>query len=175
MSSKTALIIRATGVQGKGVIKSLLSTGWKVHAFVDDATTDRAQALKKYGDGVSLYQGTLDDPASVEAAAKGCHAAFLTQMPNFTVQDPVAHEVQQARAFVEVAKAVGIKHVVFSTQIALFDPELHNNKIWSESILRPAVMGKYEAEKVVRGSGIGWTILRPGMYTSFVALWIRFY
>ncbi|PVI07351.1 NAD(P)-binding protein [Periconia macrospinosa] len=166
MSSKTALIIRATGTQGKGTIKSLLATGWKVHAFVNDASTDRAQALKKLGDGVSLYQGTLEDGSSIEAAAKGCRAAFFTQMPDFTQADPVAHEVQQARTFVEVAKSAGIKHVVFSTQLGLFDPEIHLKKEWTETILRPAIIGKYEVEKIIRDSGIGWTILRPGWFMT---------
>lgn len=163
MSAQTALVIRATGAQGKGTIKNLLSTGWKVHAFVTDPSADRAQALKNLGDGISLHQGTLDDATSIEAAAKGCVAAFFTQMPDFTVQDPVAHEIQQARTFVEVTKAAGVKHIVFATQIALFDTNIQENKDWTESILRPAIIGKYEAEKIVRNSGIEWTILRPGM------------
>ncbi|CAI6340201.1 unnamed protein product [Periconia digitata] len=166
MSPKTALVIRATGAQGKGTVKALISTGWTVHALVGDASSDRAQALKKFGDGVILHQGTIDDAVSLETAAKGCSAAFLTQMPDLQREDAVAHEAQQASTFLQVAKSVGVKHVVLSTQIALTDPALASNKAWTESALRPSVVGKIEAEKLVRESGIDWTILRPGWFMT---------
>lgn len=62
--SKTALVIRATGSQGVAVVKHLTNTGWNVHAFVSDASAERALALKKFGGNVSLHQGSLGDAAS---------------------------------------------------------------------------------------------------------------
>lgn len=61
---KTALVIRATGSQGKAVVKHLAKSGWNVHAFVSDPSADRAVALKKFGDTVSLHTGSLGDASS---------------------------------------------------------------------------------------------------------------
>lgn len=61
MASKSALVIRATGSQGKAVVKHLTKTGWKVHALVSDASSERAVALKQFGEGVSLHEGRLGD------------------------------------------------------------------------------------------------------------------
>ena len=62
--SKTALVIRATGSQGKAVVKHLVGSGWTVHALVSDSSSERATALKKFGEGVILYEGRLGDDAS---------------------------------------------------------------------------------------------------------------
>ena len=62
--SKTALVIRATGSQGKAVVKHLAKSGWNVHAFVSDLSAERAVVLKNFGDSVSLHEGTLGDAAS---------------------------------------------------------------------------------------------------------------
>lgn len=62
--SKTALVIRATGSQGKAVVKHLAQSGWNVHASVSDVSAERAVALRKFGDSVSLHKGALSDTAS---------------------------------------------------------------------------------------------------------------
>ena len=87
MSSKTALVLRATGSQGKAVVKHLAKSGWKVHALVSDPSADRALALQEFGN-VTLHKGTLGDHASIKAAIAGTDAVFLTQMPSFTGTSP---------------------------------------------------------------------------------------
>jgi uncharacterized protein YbjT (DUF2867 family) len=119
--------------------------------------------LNKYGDGVSLHKGTLSDPSSVEAAIKGCDAVVLNQWPSFTDH---SEETREAGTLLDLAKAAGVKHVVHSTQLALSDPDFINQEAWTKSSLAPAVLGKYEVEQLVRDSGIPWTILRPGWFTS---------
>lgn len=64
MTSKTALVIRATGSQGKAVVKHLAKNGWNVHALVTDASSERAIALKQFGERLSLYEGSLGDISS---------------------------------------------------------------------------------------------------------------
>jgi hypothetical protein len=68
MSSKTALVMRATGRQGMGVIHHLSKAGWRIHALVADASSDRALALKSFSSQITLYQGTWRDPPTIEAA-----------------------------------------------------------------------------------------------------------
>jgi uncharacterized protein YbjT (DUF2867 family) len=62
--SKSALVVRATGSQGKAVVKHLATSGWKVHALVSDPSSERAVSLKKFGDAVSLHTGSLSDADS---------------------------------------------------------------------------------------------------------------
>ncbi|KAF1959608.1 NAD(P)-binding protein [Byssothecium circinans] len=166
MSTKTALVIRATGSQSNGVINHLAKSGWNIRAFVNDPTAERAQALQKYSNNVTLHKGTLDNASSVEAAIKGCNAVFLTQFPSFTDDS----ETRDARNLLQLAKAAGVKHIVHTTQLALADPNFITNEKWTNSILRPAVIGKYEVEQLVRDSGIPYTILRPGWFMTNITL-----
>lgn len=159
MPNKTALVIRATGSQGKGVTKALLKTGWSVHALVTDPTHPRALALKKLG--ASLHKGALDDPRSLEAAIEGCNAVFLTQMPSFARDNA---EVRDATSVLDLAKRVGVNHIVHSTSLGLNDPDASTK--YADSVVAPAIIGKYEVEKLVQASGIPWTILRPGYFMT---------
>ena len=64
MTSKAALVVRATGSQGSAVVKHLATNGWNVHALVSEASSDRAVALRRFGERVFLYEGSLGNVAS---------------------------------------------------------------------------------------------------------------
>ncbi|CAO2648078.1 Nn.00g090000.m01.CDS01 [Neocucurbitaria sp. VM-36] len=160
MSIKTVLVMRATGSQGRGAIKHLTSTGWHVHALVTDASSDRATALKSLGDNITLYQGTWKDPASIEAAIKGCQALLLNQLPSFTDDS----EQQEARTILEIAKVAGVQHVVFPTTLPLNDPNVREKL--KDSPVAPAVLNKGEVEEIAKASGLTWTLLRPGYFLT---------
>ncbi|KAF2246373.1 NAD(P)-binding protein [Trematosphaeria pertusa] len=160
MPQKTALVIRATGAQGRGVVKHLVRTGWNVHAFVSDPSSDRALTLKNYGPGISLYKGALSDPPSIEAAIKGCNAVFLNQMP--TRGDDT--ETREAQAVLDAAKATGVQYIVHSTTLPLNDPDIRTKL--DGSVAAPAVFGKGDVEELVRACGIPWTIIRPGYFMT---------
>jgi uncharacterized protein YbjT (DUF2867 family) len=161
MSSKTVLVLRATGSQGKGVVQHMAKSGWKVHALVSDPSSERAVALQKHGN-VSLYKGTLGDHASVEAAIAGTNAVFLTQMPSWTDDS----ETRDAQAVLALAKAAGVKHIVHSTQLMLNDSDLRNHI--PSPIIAPALIGKLDVEELVRASGLAYTLLRPGWFMTNV-------
>lgn len=159
MSTKTALVIRATGSQGKATAAHLLKSGWSVNALVKDPEDARALAI---GDlGAKLYKGTLSDPSSIEAAIQGCSALFLNMMPSFTDLDA---EAREAASILELAKRVGVNHVVHSTSLGLSDPDIESKV--SGSIVAPAMLGKLAVERLVQESGIPWTILRPSYFMS---------
>jgi uncharacterized protein YbjT (DUF2867 family) len=160
MSSKTALVLRATGSQGKAVVKHLAKSGWKVHALVSDPSADRATGLQTFGN-VTLFKGNLDDHASIEAAIAGTDAVFLTQMPSFTDDS----EVRDAKAAIDLAKAAGVKHIMHSTQLMLNNPNLLIDGS-VPPIMSPAVLGKLSVETLVKQSGIPYTLLRPGWFMT---------
>jgi uncharacterized protein YbjT (DUF2867 family) len=160
MPHKTALVIRATGAQGRGAIKHLSSSGWQVRALVTDASSDRAIALKSFGPNVSLYEGTWTDPTSIETAMKGCQALLLNQMPSFTDDS----EVREARIVLDIAKAAGVQHVVFPSTLPLNNPNIHEEL--KNSPVAPAVLNKGDVEEIVKASGMTWTLLRPGYFLT---------
>jgi uncharacterized protein YbjT (DUF2867 family) len=163
MSPKIALVIRATGSQGKATTIHLLKNGWVVHALVRDPEHERALALKALG--AELHKGDLSDSSTVEAALSSCSAAFLNQMPNFT--DPNG-ETKEAAAFLDAAKKAGIQHVVHTTTLPLNDPNIKEKL--GNSIVAPAVLDKGKVEKLVQASGISYTIIRPGYFmTNLIA------
>lgn len=168
MPNKTALVIRATGSQGKGVTKALLRAGWFVHALVTDPTHPRALAIKDLG--ASLHKGTLDDAKSLESAINGCNALFLNQMPSFAGDNA---EVRDASSVLEIAKRAGVQHIVHATSLGLNDPDATTK--YAESVVAPAIIGKSEVERLVQASGIPWTILRPGYFmTNLTAPLVNF-
>ena len=75
---KRILVIGATGRQGRGVISDLEQRGHDIVGFVR-SRDDAAQALERRG--VELAVGSLDDPASITAAAKGTDAVFAMTTP----------------------------------------------------------------------------------------------
>lgn len=161
MASPTILVTRATGEQGRALIRQLQQNGYNIHAFVTDAKSERALALNEYG--VTLFEGNLQDKDAVRRAATGASGLFLNLMPSFT--DSQA-ERKEAAAVLEVAKEVGLKHVVFSTSLTI--GRLEEIKGWdAESLYGNALLSKQDNEEKVRSAGLEfWTILRPGYFTS---------
>jgi uncharacterized protein YbjT (DUF2867 family) len=159
-SIKTALVMRATGYQGKATISHLTKLGWNVHALIADAKSDRATALKAFGPQVSLHEGTWKDPSTIEAALKGCQALLLNQLPSFTDDA----EVQEARIVLQLAKEAGVQHVVFTSSMVLNNPNARED--YKHLSAAPAVLNKGDVEKVVQASGMTWTLMRPGYFTT---------
>ncbi|KAH7139572.1 hypothetical protein B0J11DRAFT_589468 [Dendryphion nanum] len=161
MTSKIALVTRASGAQGRGVTQHLLQSGWTVHALVSDRDNDRAQALET--SGAILFTGTLSDQKSVTTAIQGATALYLTQMPSFLDDS----EVREAASLLNLAKNAGVKHVVHGTTLPLNNPNVRE-KFTSPpfSIVGAAILPKGEVEDLVRRSGITWTILRLGYFMN---------
>lgn len=152
--------MRATGAQGRGVIKHLVSSDWHVHALVSDALSERALALRSFGTNVTLFQGDWTEPNSMMNAMKYCQALVLIQMPSFTDDS----ELQEARKVLDIAKAAGVKHVVFSSTQALNNPNIREEL--RESAVAPALLNKSDVEEIVQASGLTWTIFRPGYFLT---------
>ncbi|KAH7400529.1 hypothetical protein DE146DRAFT_653297 [Phaeosphaeria sp. MPI-PUGE-AT-0046c] len=160
MSDKSILVMRATGVQGRGAIKHLTKSGWKVHALVTDKTSERAVNLKSFGPQVVLHEGTWKEPAKVEAALQGCRSLLFNQLPSFTDDT----EIQEAKVVLSLAKRTGVQHIVFPTTLALMDPNAREKL--ERFSAAPAILNKGAVEELVKASGMTWTLLRPGYFNT---------
>ena len=100
-SDKLVLVTGATGRQGGAVIRHMRPKGWRLRALSRNTKSYAARELARQG--VELVQGDLDDPASLERAARGAYGIY-------SVQDFFAagarREVRQGKNLADVAKKV---------------------------------------------------------------------
>jgi len=97
------LVIGGTGNVGGELVKQLLHQGKQVRALVRDAS--RAAALPA---GVSIAVGSLEDPASLAAAAQGVDAVFFMQLAPIPAQ---------AQGFIDSVRSAGVKRVVVLSSV----------------------------------------------------------
>lgn len=97
------LVIGATGNVGGELVRELLTQGQEVRALIRDAS--RASALPE---GVSIAVGSLEDPASLAAAAEGVDGVFFMQLA------PIP---EQAQSFIDSVRSVGVHRVVVLSSI----------------------------------------------------------
>jgi uncharacterized protein YbjT (DUF2867 family) len=145
---KVVLIAGATGRQGGAVIRHLLSKGWKLRALTRNSSNTAAQDLARKG--IEVVQGDLEDPASLERAARGVYGIY-------SVQDfwsvGAKREVLQGKNLADAAKKAAVEHFVYSS---VGGAERNSGIDHWES--------KWEIEKHIRKLALPATILRPAAF-----------
>jgi uncharacterized protein YbjT (DUF2867 family) len=144
------LVTGGTGFVGGHLILRLRQEGLSVRALARHP--DRAQPLKELG--VDVVLGDISDKVSLEKAAEGMErvihlVGIIQEAPGVTFRGV---HVEGTRNVIEVARKAGVRH--FFHQSALGT--------------RPGAKSEYhrtkwEAEELVRQSGIPYTILRPSL------------
>jgi uncharacterized protein YbjT (DUF2867 family) len=147
-SDKTVLITGATGRQGGAVIRRLLPSGWKLRALTRNASSAAAQELARKG--IEVVEGDLEDPASLECAARGVYGIY-------SVQDfwsvGAKREILQGKNLADAAKKAAVEHFVYSS---VGGAERNSGIDHWES--------KWEIEKYIRKLGLPATVLRPAAF-----------
>src|SRR5690349_13022499 len=144
-TDKVVLVTGATGRQGGGVVRHLLSKGWKLRAL--SRKPDSAAARSLASQGLEVVQGDLEDSASLERAARGVYGIYSVQ-DFWTVG--AKREVQQGKNLADVAKKAGVEHFVYSS----VGGAERNSGIghWAT---------KWEIEQYIRKLGLPATMIRP--------------
>ena len=143
------LVTGATGFVGGHVVRTLAKAGERVRALVRDASG--ADALS--GVDCELVRGDVTDPASLHAAVEGCTAvvhlvAILTGKPD----DFERVMIRGTRNLLDAAETAGVRR--FVQMSALGAGEETKDTV-------PYYRAKWANEEAVRGSGLGYAILRP--------------
>jgi uncharacterized protein YbjT (DUF2867 family) len=153
--TRTIVVAGATGQQGSWVVKELVRRGTcDVVAFTRRPASQRARALA--GLGIRVERGDLSDVASLERIFRGADGVFgVTQPwdPGYRRAD-IAAEIAQGRAIVDACERAGVGHLVLSTAMRVDDNPTG----------LPHVDSKLEVERYLRGSGVPYTLLRPGTF-----------
>jgi uncharacterized protein YbjT (DUF2867 family) len=147
-ADKTVLVTGATGRQGGAVVRHMRPEGWKLRALTRNPSSYAAKQLASQG--VELVQGDLDDPASLERAARGVYGIYSVQ-DFWTVG--AKREVQQGKNLADVAKKTGVEHFVYSS---VGGAERSTGITHWET--------KWEVEKHIRRLGLSATVLRPASF-----------
>lgn len=114
MSKKTIAIIGATGAQGGGLARAILTdemSSFSVRAITRNPDSDKAQALSQLG--AEVVKADLDDVTSLKHAFEGCYGAFC--ITNFWEHFSPEKETEQAGNLAKAAKAANVQHVIWST------------------------------------------------------------
>ncbi|KAK4173937.1 hypothetical protein QBC36DRAFT_334823 [Triangularia setosa] len=149
----------ATGTQGLNLARlfRFQSPPWPVHATVRSLTSPVATKLSSLG--VSLTLGSWDDLSALSSSLQGCTALFLNLVIDFT---DFSHELAQAKNILSLAKAAGVRQVVYSSAAALSSLEEHFNVEKDGSPLMVASLKSKQAieQEIKNGGWDSWTILR---------------
>ncbi|MEV1025768.1 NAD(P)H-binding protein [Streptomyces sp. NPDC050264] len=139
------LVTGASGTMGREVVRAL--TGHRVRVLVRDPAR-----LREVPAHVQVVRGDYGDSASLIPALTGVSSAFL-------VTNRVTHE--DDAAFVGAARACGVGHVVKLSAAAVTDSG-------ADDLITRWQRG---TELLLRGSGLGWTLLRPRAFMSNTLSW----
>ncbi len=144
------LVTGANGFVGSHLVKRLRQEGLKVRAVV--RTSAKAQALADLG--AEVVSGDINDPPSLTAAAAGTDrvihlVGIIQEAPGVTF---TGVHVEGTRNLLEASKKAGVRHFVYQSALGA----------------RPDAKSRYhrtkwEAEQLVKESGVPFTILRPSL------------
>ncbi len=162
------VVVGSTGVIGRRVVPELLAAGHDVTALVRGAPVP--DALQ--GAGVRLVRGDLLAPETLGPAVRGADAVVNVASAIPTVARPAPADwaandrVREhgTRHLVAAAGAAGVAHVVHTSVYLVYGDEPDADPVDETTPLRPApaLRSAVTGERVVRTSGLAWTILRPG-------------
>jgi len=134
---KIIAVMGATGAQGGGLVRAILSDpsgGFAARAVTRNVESEKARALAKAG--AEVVAADVDDVESVKRAFEGAYGAFCVTFfwEHFSPEKEIAH----AKAMAEAAKHAGLRHVIWST--------LEDTRRWVplDDDRMPTLMGKYK-------------------------------
>lgn len=111
---KIVAVVGATGVQGGGVARAILSDPegpFTLRALTRDPDSAAAKALAE--SGAEVVRADVNDPASLETAFAGAYGAFL--VTDYWAAASPQRETEQVGNLAQATARAGLAHVVWST------------------------------------------------------------
>jgi NAD(P)H dehydrogenase (quinone) len=152
---KMILVTGATGHFGKTTIDFLLGKGISANDIAA-LVRDESKATDLKAKGIELRKGDYNDFASLVAAFKGVDKLLLVS------GNDIANRLKQQENAVTAAREAGVKHIIY-TSFA------RKNETDTSPI---AFVGKshIETEKLIKASGIPYTIMLNGLYADVLPM-----
>jgi uncharacterized protein YbjT (DUF2867 family) len=157
LSEQLTLVAGATGTLGLQICATLARGGGRVRALVRP-TADPAKVARLRAYGAELVEGDLEQPETLLPAVADVAAVITTvsSFPRDLRPDAIDRlERQGSINLVDTAAAAGVRRFVYTSNRAVV-PEY------------PFSQAKAAVESHLAGSGLEYTILRPG---NFMEVW----
>jgi uncharacterized protein YbjT (DUF2867 family) len=167
MSEKKIIaVVGATGAQGGGLVRAILSDpngGFAARALTRNVRSEKARELARLG--AEVVAADVADPDSLNRAFEGAYGAYCVTF--FWDHFSPERELADAAAMAQAARHAGLQHVIWST--------LEDTRQWvplSDSRM-PTLMGKYkvphfdakgEANHIFTALGLPVTFLLTSFY-----------
>jgi uncharacterized protein YbjT (DUF2867 family) len=148
------LITGATGYIGRHLVARLVAQGERPRCLVRD--TKRAAAILP-ADKVELVRGDTVDSATLQEAVRGIdtivHAAFITaDHKESTGNHYEDTNVRGTANLIQAAKDAGVKRIIEISGLGT-----------KEDKPGSYMQGRFLAEKMLKESGVDWTIIQPSV------------
>jgi len=150
------LVTGATGGLGRAVVDNLLKT--VSPGTISVLVRDPAKAADLQAQGVALKQGDYNDYASLVAAFAGVEKLFLVS------SNDIPNRVPQHTNAVRAAKEAGVQHVVYTS----FQRKTED----ASSPLAVIAEAHLATEKLLKASGLPYTILKNSLYLDVLPLFM---
>ena len=139
----TIAVTGGTGFVGAHLLRMASEQGYGIRAL-----TRRPVASP---DGITWIEGALDRPESLRSLAEGADAVVhIAGLISGSRAEFEAVNAGGTANMIEAARSAGVQRFIHISTLAAREPELSNYG-WS----------KCETERIVKASGLDWTIVRP--------------
>jgi putative NADH-flavin reductase len=156
------IIFGSTGSIGQQLVLQALSLGHTVTAFA--RSKSKLQDIDH--DHLTIYEGDVLDPASVEKAVKG-HDAVLCALG---AGRKGCVRSEGTRNIIRAMEKAGVKRLICESTLGAGDSKGNLNFFWKYIMfgwfLKEAYADHELQEKYVKASALDWTIVRPAAFTD---------
>lgn len=142
----------ANGQFARAVIDTILQAGLAASLAVGTRNVASAYARELASRGVQVRHADFRDPGLMRRALQGVDKALF--IPTYDTND---QRLRQNLNALEVARAAGVRHVVYASFLNAENPRVEHSRL----VHLPT-------EQAIRASGLGFTILRHALYADIL-------
>lgn len=157
------IVFGATGTIGKLSVQQMLEDGHEVTAFARNPDKFEAAHPK-----LTLFPGDATKEAIVASAIKG-HDAVVVTLGSGMSRKSVIRSVGTMNVILGM-QAHGVERLICQSTLGAHESWSNLNFFWKRImfglLLRPVFLDHELQEKLVRASGLNWTIVRPGAFSD---------
>jgi NAD(P)H dehydrogenase (quinone) len=146
------VITGASGNYGRGLTDRLLAAGRAGDLILITRSPDKL--ADRVGQGCTVRYGDFDKPETLAEAVQGAERMLLISGTR------VGARVVQHKAAIDAAAAAGVRHMAYTSFIGIDDPA-NPAEVRHDHIV---------TERLIRASGMAWTMLRDAHYADAMIL-----
>lgn len=158
------LVVGSTGGTGREIVRQALEQGHHVTAFARNP-----KDVTIHHDRLTVVQGNVLDPGTVERAVQG-HDAVLSALGHKRFFLPTSILSTGTANIINAMNKHGVRRFICETTLGISDSRGKLGLYYSLFVI-PVITfwyfrDKVKQERLIKESGLDWTIVRPGQLTN---------